>query len=230
MISYATSKDRVTWDKPMLGVVPWQGERSNLLLGLLDDHAQTRRPRCWFLELATTPPFLTYTVRLSQISYNIFDSGPDCGYDGHRSSPTNHSQDAGYHDISVFDYSEHGVSRAKQLVGTRAIPCIVADARDLAPHYAAGTFDAILDKGTLDCAHMAEHGGGSLSRAASEFTRVVGSSGILVVLARVVTPAQLLAVFSSREWEPVLTGDLHFAPSGEATIDLDANLFAWRRR
>ena len=38
MISYATSKDRVTWDKPMLGVVPWQGERSNLLLGLLDDH------------------------------------------------------------------------------------------------------------------------------------------------------------------------------------------------
>ena len=38
MISYATSEDGVHWERPMLDVVPWDGQRSNLLLRLPDDH------------------------------------------------------------------------------------------------------------------------------------------------------------------------------------------------
>ena len=139
--------------------------------------------------------------------------------------------DAGWRHLTCFDYSAGGVSRARSLFAAEPRPGVVllcADARALPLPDAA--FDAALDKGTLDAIFLSDREGGALSAACAELSRVVAPGGLVLSLARVVPPASLLAAFESEQcWETLIDGELHFAESGEASIDLGAPLFAWRR-
>mmetsp|Transcript_61395 Transcript_61395/g.181494 ORF Transcript_61395/g.181494 Transcript_61395/m.181494 type:complete len:257 (-) Transcript_61395:103-873(-) len=136
--------------------------------------------------------------------------------------------DAGWNDITAFDYSEAGVERARKLFGERrrGVDVVHADARDLP--FEEASFDAVLDKGTLDAIYIA--GKDSFVRAVREFGRVVSPGGVYVCVSSVVLPDDLYAAFSPSVWEIIHDGSLAFAPDGEATIDLGSELYSWRRR
>jgi hypothetical protein len=133
--------------------------------------------------------------------------------------------DHGWTNLTAFDYSNAAVRRATQLFGpTRHVNLFTADARDLP--LADASVDAILDKGTLDAIAIA----GALDAAVHELTRVTAVGGVVVCISRVISPEELWEVFDASLWERIHDGSLAFAPDGEATIDLGAELYSWRRR
>ena len=156
--------------------------------------------------------------------------------------------DAGWHDLSAFDYSADAVERARSLFGNRAIALCCADATALP--YADGSFDAVLDKGTLDAIGIGSDE--SLRAAVAELARTVATGGVVVSISRALEASELLAAFeqpggppvsgpplagrsgratsdAGRQWQVLRNGELHIAETGEASVDLAAGLFAWRR-
>jgi len=134
--------------------------------------------------------------------------------------------DAGWRNLTAFDYSEAGVKRAKQLFGSReGIKLLTADACNV-PLFDA-SFNATLDKGTLDAIYIT--GKDVFLDAIKELGRLTAENGIVVSISSVVPPEELLSAFDSRLWTNTHDGSLAFAPDGEATIDLGAELYSWRR-
>lgn len=134
--------------------------------------------------------------------------------------------DAGWWELTAFDYSAGAVERARALLGERPVALLRADARELP--FGAASFDAVLDKGALDAVDLA--GDGSLDAAVAELSRVVRPGGVVVSVSRVLGADALLPAFADAEWENVRDGADYFAADGESTRDLDASLLAWRRR
>lgn len=138
--------------------------------------------------------------------------------------------DAGWNaSMTAFDYSAPGVERAKQLFGaTRRehVKLLTADARNLP--LADASIDATLDKGTLDAIYIT--GRDAFHDSVKELTRVTATDGVVVCVSRVIYSEELMGAFESENWQNFLNGELAFAPDGEATIDLGAELYAWRRK
>ena len=136
--------------------------------------------------------------------------------------------DDGFEQITGFDYSADAVTRAEALLDGKhsGVTLLCADACELPLH--DGAFDAVIDKGTLDAVDIA--GGGRLQRAATELARVVRTGGVVVSVTRVCEPDVLEAAFPASAWERLRDGTLHIAPGGEASTDLAASLWAWRRK
>lgn len=133
--------------------------------------------------------------------------------------------DDGYSDMLAYDYSRRGVERARALFGGRDVELIVADATDLPLETAS--VDATLDKGTLDAIYIT--GKDVFRDAVREMGRVTAPGGVAVSVSSVVEPDELLGAFDGALWENVHDGGLAFAEDGEATIDLGADLYSWRR-
>lgn len=135
--------------------------------------------------------------------------------------------DDGWTNMVAYDYSRRGVDRARTLFGRGrdGIDLRVADARDLPLDDAS--VDATLDKGTLDAIYIA--GQGAFRDAVREMGRVTAAGGVVVCVSSVVPPEELLGAFAAPLWGNVHDGTLAFAPDGEATIDLGAELFSWKR-
>lgn len=148
--------------------------------------------------------------------------------------------DEGWCQVTAFDYSAAGIDRMRLLFGDRrmstgTVTLLQADARALPLPDAS--FDAALDKGSLDAIFIS--GEECFRAAVAELTRVTRDHGCVVSLSRVVPPELLRGAFAAGgagggggdcAWEELRDGSLAFAPDGEATIDLGANLFVWRRR
>ncbi|CAJ1950007.1 unnamed protein product [Cylindrotheca closterium] len=149
--------------------------------------------------------------------------------------------DDGWTNMVAFDYSQAGVDRAKELFGTSRskVALLQADARQLPLE--DGAVDVVFDKGTLDAIYIT--GEQEFQDSVKELTRVTGKDGVFVCVSAVIPPETLLEAFldnnrissSSEEdscccWDTILDGGLAFAPDGEATIDLGAQLYAFRRR
>lgn len=135
--------------------------------------------------------------------------------------------DDGYEDMLAFDYSEEGVERAKRLFGPGRDKArlITADARDLPLPEAS--IDATLDKGTLDAIYIT--GEDVFVDTIKEITRVTALDGILMCISSVILADDLMAAFDDNYWKNVHDGNLAFSPDGEATIDLGADLYSWKR-
>lgn len=133
----------------------------------------------------------------------------------------------GWKTITAFDYSQAGVERAKSLFGAneKDVTFVNADARDLP--LPDGSINAILDKGTLDAIYITSEG--AFEEAVEEFTRVMEPGGVMVCVSNVILPELLLSSFQSSSWESIHDGGLAFTSDGEATIDLGADLYSWRR-
>ena len=134
--------------------------------------------------------------------------------------------EAGYSDLTSFDYSSEAVARAGELYAGRPIKLLCADARDLP--FEVASFDAVLDKGSLDAIGIC--GWSALEAATAELVRVVSPGGIVVSISRALEPGELVGAFDPLLWEPIRDGGLHVAEGGEVSTDLAASLFAWRRR
>jgi len=148
--------------------------------------------------------------------------------------------DDGWTDMIAFDYSEAGVRRAKTLFGSSRLDSsnadktggsgtarlLVADARDLP--IPSSSIDATLDKGTLDAIHIT--GKEIFQDSVRELSRVTAEDGVVVCISRVIPPEDLFEAFTSELWEMTHDGSLAFAPDGEATIDLGAELYSWKRK
>lgn len=138
--------------------------------------------------------------------------------------------DDGWTKMIAFDYSQAGVDRAKELFGARTAVLMQADARELPLD--DGTVNVVFDKGTLDAIYIT--GKEEFQDSVKELTRVTDLNGVFVCVSAVIPPETLLNAFdnndqSSNCWETILDGGLAFAPDGEATIDLGAQLYAFRR-
>lgn len=157
--------------------------------------------------------------------------------------------DDGWTNMIAFDYSESGVYRAQELFGSTRLhrngetnngnddiavgaKLLVADCRELP--ISNGTINATLDKGTLDAIYIT--GEEVFLDSVKELTRVTAKNGIIFCVSAVIPQGEMLNAFvegSSSDdccWETVLDGGLAFADGGEATIDLGANLYSFRRR
>ena len=139
--------------------------------------------------------------------------------------------DAGWKDLTAFDYSPEAIDRAAALCEGRDIRLLCCDARALP--YPDASFDAVLDKGALDAIGIA--GGPALTAAVAELGRTVARGGVVVSISRALEPTTLLAAFADAEgdeatrWAVLRGGGLHVAEGGEVSTDLAAGLFAWRR-
>eukprot|EP00980_Cylindrotheca_fusiformis_P000769 scaffold184_cov125-Cylindrotheca_fusiformis.AAC.4 len=135
--------------------------------------------------------------------------------------------DDGWTNMIAFDYSQSAVERARDLFGQqRNVTLLTADARDLP--LPSAHVDAVLDKGTLDAIYI---GGVDMFRdSVAELTRVTAENGVVVCVSTVIPPDDLMAAFEeSGLWKNMHNGGLAFADDGEATIDLGAELYSWRR-
>ena len=144
--------------------------------------------------------------------------------------------DSGYKRLSAFDYAPQGVARALELFGaSRNIDDLrVADARDLP--YEDASFDAVLDKGTLDAIYIS--GGSSdaaarelqLVSAVDELQRVVRPGGVVLSVSAAAAK-HLPMAFARRPgaWQVLRDGSVHITEDGYASINVDAELLAWVR-
>lgn len=111
----------------------------------------------------------------------------------------------------------------------------VGDARDLSGEYGDDTFDAVLDKGTLDAIYLS--GGKNKDRArtyldlaVAELKRVLKKDGNGIVFS--VTAACVEAVRSAfdddKVWEQIRDGDFYTTHDGYTSHNVDATMLAWK--
>ena len=212
----------------------------------------------WYSPWIDIAPFFMELVPLSSLSDSAVPRIllPGIGND----SSMVHMYDDGYTHLTAFDYAEEGVECARKFFGNRlllqeseerqtttqkdnneilkdckaGVDLRVADARELP--YKSNSFDAILEKGTLDAIYLS---GGKdkelateyLTMAINEFTRVTCIGGIVMSITAACTDA-IESVFSSKsdEWEVVRDGSFYMTEEeGYSSNNIDATIFAWRR-
>ena len=147
---------------------------------------------------------------------------------------------AGYRNITAFDYAEAGVERARKLLGTKTlrenvqtpgVTILVADARDLP--FEDGFFNAILDKGTLDAIYLSggrdkELAAKHLEMAVSEMARVIKEGGVIASLSAACVDS-VQRSFETKEWEQIRDGSPYITDDGFASNNVDGTLLAWKR-
>ncbi len=140
--------------------------------------------------------------------------------------------DYGYTHMTAYDYAPEGVECAKRFFGDRSCELLTADARNLP--FEDDSFDAILEKGTMDAIYLsgaadkdlaAKH----LDMAVSEMARTLRKGGICMS----VTAACAGAVKDSFErcngWKMVRDGGLIITDEGYTSNNVDATIFAWEK-
>ena len=115
---------------------------------------------------------------------------------------------AKYQNLVAFDYSEHAVERQHDLLSweptaLEQIQVLQRDARRLDAEWTA-SFDAILEKGTLDAIYLS--GDGNVEQAVNEFGRVLRPGGIVVSISGVVPQELRRDLFSSKDWKWIRDG------------------------
>mmetsp|Transcript_22445 Transcript_22445/g.34604 ORF Transcript_22445/g.34604 Transcript_22445/m.34604 type:complete len:305 (+) Transcript_22445:76-990(+) len=113
--------------------------------------------------------------------------------------------DSGFTELTAFDYAPQGVTCAEKLLDYRkeGVELLVADARDLP--FNDNTYDAALDKGTLDAIYLSggkdkDRARKHLEMANDELARVIRPGGVVIS----VSAACVDAVQASFETRPVL--------------------------
>lgn len=154
--------------------------------------------------------------------------------------------DDGYRHLTAMDYAPEGISRCREMLGKsrirekdkgeEGVDLLVADARDLRGVFEDQSFDAVIEKGTLDAIFLS---GGqnktladqNLNLAISELGRCVKAGGLWISVAAVVDD-QIQASFDLRpEWDCLVKkGNLFVTKDGYTSNNVDGSLLVWRRR
>jgi SAM-dependent methyltransferase len=146
--------------------------------------------------------------------------------------------DAGYTNLVAFDYAPEGIECTRRLLGrdrTGSVELLVADARNMP--FDSMTFDAILEKGTLDAIYLS---GGRrdknnlskkhLDMAVREMARVLKPGGIMMsVTAACVDKVQASFAEHSSDWLQLRDGSFHITEDGFTSNNVDGVILAWKR-
>lgn len=148
--------------------------------------------------------------------------------------------DSGYHRLTAFDYAPEGVECAKRMFGPERLQLMddlrVADARSLP--YDDASFDAVLEKGTLDSIYLSGGMDKELARkhlgmAVSELARVVKVGGIVFSVTAACVDAVQRSFDECTEvkgcWKQVRDGSVHMTDDGYTSNNVDATMLAWER-
>jgi SAM-dependent methyltransferase len=154
--------------------------------------------------------------------------------------------DDGYVHLTAMDYAPEGIERCREMLGssrTREHDCsesggvelVVADARDLKGVFDDHSFDAVMEKGTLDAiflsgGHDKSKSEESLNLAISELGRCVNPGGIWISVAAVVDDKIQASLDDRKEWESLVRkGDLFITEDGYTSNNVDGTLLVWRK-
>jgi len=167
--------------------------------------------------------------------------------------------DYGYTRMKAFDYASEGIECAKRFFGPQrlfidsdsrsntpiekktrkddeeGVDLRVADARDLSLLYEDNSFDAVLEKGTLDAVFLSggkdkKVAGEQLQMAVSELARIVRTGGIVVSIAAPCADAVHAAFFvEPQTWKTIRDGNFYMTEEGYTSNNVDAKIFAWER-
>ena len=208
----------------------WDESYRDSLLGSDDDSAETFSWYCGWEELG---PFFAELIPL-QTNPSVLV--PGIGNDACILDMFN----AGYHRLTAFDYAPEGVECAKRMFGPEKIQLMedlrVADARDLP--YDDDTYDAVLDKGTLDSIYLSGGKDKELARkhlgmAVSELSRVVKVGGIVFSVTAACVDAVQLSFDECNEregcWKQIRDGSLYITGDGYTSNNVDATMLVWQR-
>ena len=158
--------------------------------------------------------------------------------------------DSGYKSMTAFDYAPEGVACAKRFFGKERLLCPdskneknndneegvdlrVADARDLP--YKDNSFDAVLEKGTLDAIYLSgaadkDMAMKHLSMAVSELARVTSKGGIVMSITAACADSVKEAFSNNNNtWEVLRDGTFYLTDDGYSSNNVDATIFAWKR-
>eukprot|EP00429_Kryptoperidinium_foliaceum_P011008 CAMPEP_0176003274 /NCGR_PEP_ID=MMETSP0120_2-20121206/1089_1 /TAXON_ID=160619 /ORGANISM="Kryptoperidinium foliaceum, Strain CCMP 1326" /LENGTH=267 /DNA_ID=CAMNT_0017335911 /DNA_START=162 /DNA_END=965 /DNA_ORIENTATION=- len=156
--------------------------------------------------------------------------------------------DDGYTKLAAMDYAAEGIERCREMLGEsrlaasrdgtgmEQVELVVADARDLQGAFEKESFDAVLEKGTLDAIFLSGGHNKTLAQqnldlSISELGGCVKPGGVWISIAGVVDD-QIQASFDSRsEWDSLVRqGDLYVTEEGFTSNNVDGSLLVWRRR
>ncbi len=153
--------------------------------------------------------------------------------------------DAGYTQLTAMDYASEGISRCSDMLGDsklkshgrqEGVKLVVADARDLTGVFDNHSFDAIIEKGTLDAIFLSGGQNKTLARqnlnlAITELGRCLKPGGIWISVAAVVD-AQIQTSFDLLpDWDCLVRrDDLFVTDDGYTSNNIDGSLLVWRKR
>lgn len=141
--------------------------------------------------------------------------------------------DYGYTQMSAFDYASEGVDCAKDFFGDRDCDLQVADARNLVS-YEDDSYDAILEKGTLDAIYLsgandkelaAEH----LKMAVDEMHRVLKKGGVVMSITAACADAVKDAFDNSEYWQVIRDGSFYVTEDGYTSNNIDATILVYEK-
>ena len=170
--------------------------------------------------------------------------------------------DAGYSYLTAMDYAPEGIERCREMLGPKrllfqhehqlstgkgnnddgirgsGVDLVVADARNLQDVFDTHSFDAILEKGTLDAIFLS---GGQdkekchlyMQLAVDELSRTVKPGGTWISVAAVAVD-QIQACFLGepyhKQWEPVvLKDDFYTTDDGYTSNNVDGTFLVFRK-
>lgn len=198
----------------------------------------------WYTGWADLEPFLVELIPSTQSSILL----PGVGND----SMLRDMYDAGYQELTAFDYAPEGIAQCRDMLGPERIlrqdsndnigvRLFVGDARNLRELEDA-SFDVVLEKGTLDAIVQSGDGSSdaekavglqSMHKAVREFTRVIKPGGLFVSVSAICTERlEQSQVFDSDDgkWEAIRDGSLYVTDDGYASNNFDGTLLAWRKK
>lgn len=154
--------------------------------------------------------------------------------------------DDGYQHLTAMDYAPEGIKRCRDMLGNsrirnkdngHGVDLVVADARDLREVFDDGTFDAVIEKGTLDAIYLSggkdkKKAAENLKMAISELGRSIKPGGIWISIAAV-ADGQIQASFDERsdQWDCLIEkGTLYITEDGYTSNNIDGSLLVWRKK
>jgi ubiquinone/menaquinone biosynthesis C-methylase UbiE len=150
--------------------------------------------------------------------------------------------ESGYRNLTAFDYAPAGIDCARRLLGENrmrteitspGVTLLVADARNLP--FEHSSFDAVLDKGTLDAIYLSGGrdkalGARYLDMTVKELARVVVEGGVVVSITAACVDAVQNAFHNSTDyWTCIRDGCPYITEDGYASNNVDGTLLAWKR-
>lgn len=124
------------------------------------------------------------------------------------------------------DFAEAAILRSEEMAAGRRMHHAVADLCDLsADMFPDGSFDMVLDKGALDAIFCT--GATAVAAAVGELRRVLREGGLVILVSGVPAAKDVLDAFS--DWDVLADGSPYITDDGEATINLRAHFYVFRK-